>query len=291
MYASRELILSPILSLNNHHVQLPSIEFLLLCLSTLLLIAAGYIINDYFDTKDDRILRPDDTIVGRKITRRTAIKLHTILNIIAIVLAIYVSYSISYAKLSIFFILASGLLWFYSTSYKSYVILGKIVISSMIASMPIIVLLFEVPLLNIRYAAFMQEVGIGFEYLFDWIGGLSIFLFLSSLIITLTKDSIKRSIIEGKTISLSVKFTISISYIALIVFILFLGIRIFDIAVFARYYLLAFILLPSLFSMYRLLSNSSLLVLRINYTLGKIICLSGILFCLFIPYIIKNNLL
>lgn len=291
MFATRELILSPILAINNHHVQLSLFKFAIICLSTLLLIAAGYIINDYFDTKDDRIIRPKDIIVGRKITRISAIKLHSILNVLAIILAIYVSYSISYTKLSIFFVLASGLLWFYSTSYKRYNILGKIVISCMIAAMPIVVVLFEIPLLSIKYSAFLQETGIGFSYLLDWTGALSILLFFSSLIINLTKDSIKGMILEDKPISLSVKITLSISYIALIVFILFLGIRIFDLALFARYYLLAVVMLPALFSLYRLLSNASLLVLKTNYNLSKIIFLGILMFCLFIPYIINNKLL
>lgn len=290
-FASRSLIISPILAINNHSVQLPFFLFGILCLSIILLIAAGYIINDYFDTRDDRLTRSGDTIVGRKINRRFAIKLHTILNIVAIVLAIFVSYSISYVKLATFFALASGLLWFYSTTYKRYLILGKIIISAMIAFIPIIVLLFEIPLLNLKYSEFMRVTGVGFTYLLDWVGSFSILIFFSSLIINLTKDLIKRDILGEEKIHLGIRISITISYIVLILAMLFLSIRIFNLAIFAKCYLIIFILIPSIFSLYKLLTKPNLKALKINYFLSKLICLAIMLFCLFIPYIFKNNLI
>jgi len=290
-FATRILIISPILAINNHSVQLPLSMFGILCFSIILLIAAGYIINDYFDTRDDRLTRPDDTIVGRSITRRSAIKLHTILNIVAIALAIYVSYSISYIKLATFFALASGLLWFYSTSYKRHLILGKIVISAMIAFIPIVVLLYEIPLLNSTYSEFMRVTGVGFTYLLDWVGFFSILVFFSSLIINLTKDLIKKNILGEEETKLKVRISIAISYIALILAMLFLSIKIFNVAIFAKYYLIILILLPSVYSLYKLLAKPDLKALKMNYNLSKLICIAVMLFCLFIPYIFKNNLI
>src|SRR5690606_39941208 len=45
----------------------------LLSVSTMLIAAAGYIINDYYDVKIDFINKPDRVVVGRSITRRYAL--------------------------------------------------------------------------------------------------------------------------------------------------------------------------------------------------------------------------
>ncbi len=44
--------------------------FYLLIFSTVLIVAAGNIINDYFDVKADRINKPDKLIIGKFIKRR-----------------------------------------------------------------------------------------------------------------------------------------------------------------------------------------------------------------------------
>ena len=57
--------------------------FLLTC-STVLIAAAGYIINDYYDVKIDYINKPDRVIIGRTITRRYAILFHVVLSVTGI---------------------------------------------------------------------------------------------------------------------------------------------------------------------------------------------------------------
>src|SRR5690349_23745541 len=51
-------------------------NFFLLCLSTVLIAAGGYIINDYYDVKIDFINKPERVVVGNGITRRYAILFH-----------------------------------------------------------------------------------------------------------------------------------------------------------------------------------------------------------------------
>ena len=68
-----------------------SFDFFLLVFSTILIAAAGNIINDYFDVKADRINKPEKLIVTKYIKRRWAIISHWMLNVIAFSIAIYLS--------------------------------------------------------------------------------------------------------------------------------------------------------------------------------------------------------
>lgn len=291
MFATRMLILSPILSLVNHKVQLPTYLFIILVFSVLLLIAAAYIINDYFDTKNDRITRTTNTIVGRQIKRRSAIKLHTTLNILAIIGSFFVSYMVGYLRLGILFVLASGLIWFYCTSYKRHIILGKVIVSAMIAGIPLIVFLFEVPLLTIKYAQFIQETGVSLLYLLDWPLGFAFLLFLSSLIMNLTKDTIKTMILNEGKISLAIKIALTLSYILLIALANFLSITIFNLSPITQYYLVFFGVLLPLVSLINLLTNNKLKYVKINYAFSKFIVLAMLGFTFFAHYVITNNLL
>src|SRR5258706_11391690 len=63
-----------------------NVSFFLLCSSTVLIAAGGYIINDYYDVKIDFINKPDRVVVGKGITRRFAILFHVVLSILGILI-------------------------------------------------------------------------------------------------------------------------------------------------------------------------------------------------------------
>jgi 4-hydroxybenzoate polyprenyltransferase len=56
--------------------------------SSVLIAAAGYIINDYFDLNIDRINKPDKLVVERLIRRRWTIIWHLALSIIGVLIGI-----------------------------------------------------------------------------------------------------------------------------------------------------------------------------------------------------------
>jgi 4-hydroxybenzoate polyprenyltransferase len=108
-------------------------DFLLLCLSSVLIAAAGYIINDYFDLHIDRVNKPEKVIVEKIIKRRWAIIWHWILSGFGITIGFYLSW-----KLRNFFIGPSNLvcvllLWLYSTSFKKKLLIGNLLISFLTA--------------------------------------------------------------------------------------------------------------------------------------------------------------
>jgi len=100
------------------------IKIWLLTIAVVFTAAAGYVINDYYDIKIDYVNKPKRVVVGRIIARRTAIILHTVLNFIAVVLAILVSWKVC---LSVF--LSSVLLWYYANSLKRKPLTGNLAVA------------------------------------------------------------------------------------------------------------------------------------------------------------------
>jgi 4-hydroxybenzoate polyprenyltransferase len=150
--------------------------------------AAGYVINDYFDLKTDLLNRPDTVIVARKISRRWAMILHIFLNSAGVLTGIYLSWHVGMPGFGIAYLLAAGLLWFYSTTYKRQFLVGNLVVSIFTAVVPFVVVVFEVPLLNQAYGEIMIARHMNFNSIIAWIGGFSFFAFLSTLIREIIKD-------------------------------------------------------------------------------------------------------
>jgi 4-hydroxybenzoate polyprenyltransferase len=188
-YAMRYLIMEPLLPSEEFDLQFGDLQFFLLVLSTVFIAAAGYIINDYFDTRADLINKPARVVVGVEIGRRVAMILHAMLNIIGVAIGIYLGFYVNLPALSIVFLLATGLLWFYSTNYKRQFLVGNLSVAFLTGLVPLMVVLFEIPLLNVRYGQEMLLHNASFNYIFAWVGGFSFFAFLTTLIRELIKDA------------------------------------------------------------------------------------------------------
>ncbi len=98
----------------------------LLILSTCLITAAGYIINDYYDIKIDLVNKPERVVVGRYLSRRMAIAAHTLLNILACFIGFYI-----YWKLGLLYMIVSFALWLYSRKLKSLPFMGNFIVATL----------------------------------------------------------------------------------------------------------------------------------------------------------------
>jgi len=106
-------------------------NFSLLVLSTVIIAAAGNMINDYFDVRADRVNRPDTVIVGKFIKRRWAIALHWMFNLLAFCVGLYLGwYYQSFVFLIIHFS-SITCLWWYSVSLKKKPAIGNLVVSAL----------------------------------------------------------------------------------------------------------------------------------------------------------------
>lgn len=113
--------------------------------ASILIAAAGYIINDYFDLNIDLINKPSKNVINLVISRRWAIAWHLILSLTAIVCTIMaVSFQKWYLILANFACIL--LLWFYSTSFKRQLLIGNIVIAVLTAWTVLIIFYALMPL-------------------------------------------------------------------------------------------------------------------------------------------------
>ena len=163
------------------HLHLSPLNFSLLCLSTILIAAAGYIINDYFDIRIDAINKPDRVILEKQIPRRLAIIMHSVMNGIALLLAGIVAWQAHHPELILVQGCCTFLLWKYSTTWKRQFMIGNIVVSFMTGLTVIVLLLYETSL----YPYFTKPVSLAifFELYF-----VSFFAFILTWMREIVKD-------------------------------------------------------------------------------------------------------
>lgn len=144
-------------------LQLSLFDFSLLVVSTVLIAAAGYIINDYFDVKTDKINKPEKLYIDHGVKRRVAMLAHMQFNLIGFMLGAYVAYRAGNIFLSFIPFASITLLWFYSTHFKKQLLVGNAVVSALSAMIPLQVLLFERPLIeNLENLTFLYATVICF---------------------------------------------------------------------------------------------------------------------------------
>ena len=127
------------------------LDLFLLALSTTLIAAGGYVINDYYDVKIDYINYPDRVVVGKTIHRRFAILFHGALSLAGIAISIFLSWWIMAVN-----IFSVSLLWFYSNLLKRLPFVGNFAVA-LLTGLSIVVLdiLYRVDnILVIVYAVF-----------------------------------------------------------------------------------------------------------------------------------------
>jgi len=161
--------------------------FILLTAATVLIAAGGYVINDYFDLKIDRINLPEDVIVGEKISLKSAMLFYQILTACGTICGLVLAFLTHSFTLGFIFILIPGLLWFYSASYKRQFLAGNLVVSFSSALVIIAVGIFALALLKLQYGRLLDMTPIP-NIVYGWTGGFGGFAFLCTWIREIIKD-------------------------------------------------------------------------------------------------------
>jgi 4-hydroxybenzoate polyprenyltransferase len=97
------------------------INLFYIVIATVCVVAAGYIINNFYDEKVDRINRPVKSNLDNFVKQETTLKLYFFLNFVGFVFGILISW-----KAALFFAVYIFAIWFYSHKLKKYPFTGLI---------------------------------------------------------------------------------------------------------------------------------------------------------------------
>jgi 4-hydroxybenzoate polyprenyltransferase len=269
-------------------------DFLILVISTCLITAAGYVINDYFDIRADLINR-GTIIVGNTITRRMAMLYHNVFNILGVIGGTYVSARIGYIWLGIFFILISGLLYFYSATYKRQFLIGNIIVALLVAMVPMTVVVYDAAPVYVYYSQAAIDFP-GVAILFWWVGGFALFAFLTTLVREIIKDMEDCEgdretgrktlpVISGLTVCRSVVVVLLGATITLLYLVWFKHLR----DTITLVYISLLLAVPMTFVIIRVLGSREKKHLHFASLLMKFIMLAGILYSLVAGAIISSG--
>ncbi|MDP2068373.1 MAG: geranylgeranylglycerol-phosphate geranylgeranyltransferase [Lutibacter sp.] len=100
------------------HVLL-DINLYFIVLSTICVIASGYIINNFYDFEADKINRPIKATIDSIVAQKTKLQLYFVLNFLGVLIAFLVSW-----RAALFFSVYIFLIWFYSHKLKKYPLTG-----------------------------------------------------------------------------------------------------------------------------------------------------------------------
>ena len=161
---------------------LSDFHYFLLILATVLIAAAGYIINDIMDQETDYYNKPDQLIVGKEITEKSAYNLYFALNIMGVLIGFYLANCIQKPSFAGIFILISATLYMYATTLKQMLLVGNIIVSILVSLTILIIGLFD--LLPLTFDNNKREMAIIFSLLIDY----AIFAFIINFVRELVKD-------------------------------------------------------------------------------------------------------
>ena len=183
----RFYIIEPILKESGVTPALSLTSFFILVFVFVLMAAAGYLINDYYDIEADRINKPGKALIGKEIKTGTARIIYAVFNIIAIALGFYLALEVNYFQLGFVFVAIILMLWYYSARYKRMVFWGNLVVALLLGFTVFAVWLFEFFALRNNYEDFIQLIR-AIQKIQYFIWGFAWFAFIVTLIREMIKD-------------------------------------------------------------------------------------------------------
>jgi 4-hydroxybenzoate polyprenyltransferase len=237
---------------------LADFRFFLLCLSTVLIAAAGYIINDYYDIKIDTINKPRRVVIGRIMRRRHAMVTHTAFNALGIGLGLLVGFKVAAVNL-----VAAFVLWLYSNQLKRLPFIGNFTVALLTAASLLVIIVY-VPRNGFLVVSF------------------AVFAFFISLIREIIKDmeDLRGDATFGcQTLPIvwGIRRTKSLLYILIASFLVILFTLSFYLREWIVFYFSLFVFLPTAWLTWRLARADTRKEFGYLSTWCKIIMLSGVL--------------
>jgi 4-hydroxybenzoate polyprenyltransferase len=119
-------------------------QVLLLVLSTVLIAAGGYVINDYYDLPIDLVNKPDKVIVSKSISDDNVFTYYMALSGVGLIASLIVAITQNRYMLVLLPVIVASLLWFYAQSFKRLFLVGNLVVALCTALVIFILIYFEI---------------------------------------------------------------------------------------------------------------------------------------------------
>lgn len=129
----RYLVFIPVYTANSMASGMGSFNFLLMVTTTILIAAAGYISNDYFDVVTDNVNKPEKQYIGKIISPGSAFATAILLSIVAIVFSIWLTLDVKKWLPVALLLSALAVTWWYALRLKKSFLWGNIAVSCMSA--------------------------------------------------------------------------------------------------------------------------------------------------------------
>lgn len=157
-------------------------QYALLVVSTVLIAAAGYVINDIFDQGTDIVNKPNKVIVGNKISETKAYNIYALLNILGVAIGFYLANVIMRPNFAAIFVFIAATLYIYATSLKQMPLIGNIVVALLVSASVLIIGIFDIfPATDMGN---QKAMGGLFSILLDY----AVFAFMINLLREIVKD-------------------------------------------------------------------------------------------------------
>ncbi len=180
-YLMRYCIIEPALKIDNVTASLDIFHFFLLVLSTVLIAAGGYVINDIADYEIDKVNKPDKLIIDKYISISRAQWLYHGINLLGFFISLYLAFYVQNIQLVFIYPIAVVLLWLYSYYLKKMLLTGNVVVALFCAFVAVIVLFAE------RFILYHLSETQTFTVLLLFLG-YAVFAYLSTMFREIIKD-------------------------------------------------------------------------------------------------------
>jgi 4-hydroxybenzoate polyprenyltransferase len=180
-------IIRPLLLMQHVEAPLGHLNFFILVMITVIIAAAGYIINDHHDVNTDRKNKPGKNMLEGKISVKKALNAYYIMNGLAIVAGFYLAYIAGSLQLGFVFPAIIGLLWFYSSRYQRMPFWGNLIVALLSAMVVLIIWLFEFFMLLDKSGDFVSVIS-QLYVISEYVWAYALFAFLISMVREMLKD-------------------------------------------------------------------------------------------------------
>lgn len=157
-------------------------QYFLLVLSTILIAAGGYVMNNIVDQNTDNDNKPQDVVVGKTISEAKAYNIYVALNCVGVGIGFYLSNVIMKPGFASIFILIAATLYLYATSLKQMILIGNIIVALLLAFSVVIIGIFD--LYPATYEGNQSQMAVIFSILLDY----AILTFFLNFIREIVKD-------------------------------------------------------------------------------------------------------